>query len=301
VVTAILAAAGRGRRFGAPENKVFAPLLGRTVLHWSAVALQNAPSIDRIVVVTASDDLPRVRDIVAPFSKVEHVCEGGAERSDSIWNALQHLPAGTELVAVHDGARPLVSRQLIDEIVAAARESGAALPATPVSDTVKRSEDGRETTETIDRSLLYAVQTPQIFATELLLRAYQQARAEGRPGTDDASLVERLGHAVRLVPGERTNLKITLPEDLTVAEALLRKRELGAMPDEIRTGFGYDVHRLVPGRRLVLGGVPLEHPEGLGLDGHSDADVLLHAISDALLGAAALGDLGQQFPNTDPR
>ncbi len=294
MVTGIVAAAGRGRRFGAPDNKVFAPLAGRTVLHGSLSALQDCPEIDALVVVAGAEDLDRVRAIAGGYSKLHAVCEGGAERYDSVWNALQAVPPGTEIVAIHDGARPLTSPDLVSACVAAARETGAALPATPVSDTLKRSENGVDTRETVDRSRLYGVQTPQTFRYSLLVEAYAAARRQGFSGTDDASYVEWLGHPVRLVPGSRNNLKITVAEDLRMAEALLG----GPV---VRTGFGYDVHRLVPGRPLVLGGVPLEHPEGLGLDGHSDADVLLHAIADALLGAAALGDIGQHFPNTDPR
>lgn len=295
MVTGIVAAAGKGRRFGASENKVFAPLRGRTVLHHSLDALARCPDVDRLVIVTAADDLERVREIAGSFTKVHAVCEGGAERYHSVRNALAQVPEGTELVAIHDGARPLISPALVSAVVQAARESGAALPATAVSDTLKRSPDGNATVETVDRRTLYGVQTPQVFRLELLLRAFQAAEAEGFTGTDDASYVERLGHPVRLVPGERTNIKITVAEDLRMAEALMGRRPT------IRTGFGYDVHRLVPGRPLVLGGVELEHPTGLGLEGHSDADVLLHAIADALLGAAALGDIGLHFPNTDPQ
>jgi len=295
VVAAIVAAAGRGRRFGADYNKVLAPLAGRTVLHWSLRALLASGAVEAVVIVTGAEDLAAVREIAASFSAVRAVVAGGEERSDSVRNALAALPPEADLVAVHDGARPLVSPALVATVVAAAREHGAALPATPVSDTVKRSEDGVETRETVDRRPLWAVQTPQVFRRALLEEAYARAAAEGRPATDDAGYVEALGHPVRLVPGERTNLKITQPEDLRMAEALL------APPAETRTGFGYDVHRLAPGLPLVLGGVPLKHPDGLGLEGHSDADVLLHAIADALLGAAVLGDIGDLFPNTDPQ
>lgn len=295
MVTAIVAAAGRGRRFGAPENKVFAPLAGRTVLHWSIAALEACPAVDALVVVTGADDLQRVHEVAAPFAKLAAVCEGGAERYDSVCRALEAVPPATTYVAVHDGARPLVRPELVAAVIEEARKYGAALPATAVSDTLKRSPDGRDTRKTVDRAGLYEVQTPQVFHRELLVEAYEAARAEGFAGTDDASYVERFGHPVRLVPGDRTNLKITVAEDLRMAEALMGRAR------EVRTGFGYDVHRLTPGRALVLGGIAIEHPEGLGLAGHSDADVLLHAISDALLGAAALGDIGQHFPNSDPR
>ncbi len=295
MVTAVVAAAGRGRRFGAPENKIFAPLAGKTVLDHALAALSACREIDYLVIVTGAEDLGRVRRIAVSFPKVHAVCEGGAERYESVINALHAVPPGTDLVAVHDGARPLVSPTLISAVVRAARESGAALPATPVSDTVKRSPDGRSTLETVDRRELYAVQTPQVFRLDLLLEAYSRAHTEHFTGTDDASYVERMGHPVSLVPGERNNLKITVAEDLRMAEGIM------AGGAAVRTGFGYDVHQLVPNRPLVLGGVDLEHPAGVGLDGHSDADVLLHAIADALLGAVALGDIGEHFPNTDPR
>jgi 2-C-methyl-D-erythritol 4-phosphate cytidylyltransferase / 2-C-methyl-D-erythritol 2,4-cyclodiphosphate synthase len=299
MVTAIVAAAGRGRRFGAPENKIFAPLGGATVLDNTLRGLERCAAIDAILIVTAEEDVVRVEQIAGGHAKVVCVCRGGAERCDSVWNALQAVPEETTLVAVHDAARPLASPALIAAVIADARTHGAALPATPVSDTVKRSADGIRALETVDRRELYAVQTPQVFRRDLLVEAYRTAHEAGFTGTDDASYVERLGHPIHLTPGERTNLKITVAEDLRTAEALLGARE-GEMAEQ-RTGFGYDVHQLVVGRPLVLGGVTLEHPDHLGLDGHSDADVLLHAISDALLGAAAMGDIGRHFPNTNPR
>lgn len=295
MVTAIVAAAGKGRRFGGDENKVFAPLAGKTVLHWTLHQLTASGAVDAIVIVAGAEDLARVREIAGAFPNVHAVCEGGAERYDSVQNALAAVPEGTEWVAVHDGARPLATPALIASVIGEAQEHGAALPATPVSDTLKRSEHGEETRETVDRRGLYAVQTPQAFRRALLVEAYRAAGEAGFTGTDDASYVERLGQPVCLVPGERNNLKITVQEDLKMAEALLSPSPV------VRTGFGYDVHRLAPNRRLVLGGVELQHPQGLGLDGHSDADVLLHAIADAVLGAAALGDIGEHFPNTDER
>lgn len=292
---AVVAAAGQGRRFGAGRNKVFTPLLGRPVLFWSLRVLERAPSIDHVVIATGAEDRGEVAALVAAagFAKVRSICEGGAERPDTVRNGLRALPAAVDLVAVHDGARPLARVALVEALVAAAREHGAAVPALPVADTLKRSADGTATRETVDRRGLYTVQTPQVFRRDWLQAAYDDAATGGFAGTDDAAYVERLGHPVQLVPGDRENLKVTLPADLDHAERLLQGRS------RHRTGFGYDVHRLEPGRPLVLGGVELEHPTGL--EGHSDADVLLHAISDALLGAACLGDIGLHFPNTDPR
>jgi len=293
MVTAIIAAAGRGTRMGAAFNKVLLPLAGRPILLRTIEALERCKEIEAIVLVTGREDLGAVEGLVDGHAKVSAVVEGGAARCDSVVRGLSVLPPGTEWVAVHDGARPMVSPQLVSALVAAVRETGAAIPALPVSDTVKRSKDGRTVSGAADRAELRAVQTPQVFARDLLERAYRDAAGTGFTGTDDASYVERLGHPVTLVPGERRNIKMTDQEDLRMAEALLGREQ--------RTGFGYDVHRLSPGRGLTLGGVVLEHPAGLGLDGHSDADVLLHAIADAVLGAATMDDIGHHFPNQDPR
>lgn len=293
-VTAIVAAAGRGRRFGAGENKVFAPLGGVPILVRTLRVLSACPDIRHLVIVTAAEDLERVEVLASGFDRLHSVCVGGAERSDSVRAALARVPGDTPWVAVHDAARPLVSPALVTAVIQAAWEAGAAVPATPVSDTLKRAGRGDYVDATVDRAGLWAVQTPQVARLADLREAYRRAAEEGFAGTDDASYLERIGVPVRLVPGERSNLKITLAEDVRMAEGWLHT-------GECRTGFGYDVHRLVPGRRLVLGGVEVPHPDGLGLDGHSDADVLLHAVSDALLGAAALGDIGRHFPNTDER
>jgi 2-C-methyl-D-erythritol 4-phosphate cytidylyltransferase/2-C-methyl-D-erythritol 2,4-cyclodiphosphate synthase len=294
-VVAIVAAAGRGQRFGGPENKVFSLLAGRPVLFWTLRALQRSPSVAEVLIATGPGEEERVRELAAAggFDKVRSTRPGGAERYETVWNALQALDPETTHIAVHDGARPLARPHLIEAVIAAALKHGAAVPAMPVVDTLKRSPDGTETTETASRTGLYGVQTPQVFRRDWLEEAYCSARSASFAGTDDAAYVERLGHPVRLVPGDRDNLKVTLPADLKDAERLLLA---GAAT---RTGFGYDVHPLIDGRPLVLGGVLLEHPRGL--EGHSDADVLLHAVCDALLGAACLGDIGLHFPNTDPR
>jgi len=203
------------------------------------------------------------------------------------------------IVAIHDGARPLVTHDIIRASIASARENGAAIAAVPVIDTIKASTDGFVGT-TIDRSELYAVQTPQTFRVSTIKSAYEQAYEDGFLGTDDAFLVERLGLPVAVVAGSYENLKITTPPDIILAEAIMRHRHESqngptAMP---RIGHGYDIHQFAPGRRLYLGGI--EFPGEEGLLGHSDADVMLHAIADAILGAAALDDIGHLFPNTDP-
>ena len=219
---------------------------------------------------------------------------GGATRQATVRNALAHLPDGVRFVAVHDAARPLVSPALLERLVATAVQHGTAVPALPVQDTLKRSEDGRTVQATVPREGLYRVQTPQVSRADWLINAHRRAAEEGfEQATDDAQLLERAGYPVYLVEGDPRNLKLTTPDDLHLLRLHIGE---GALT---RTGIGYDIHQLTEGRTLMLGGVAIEYP--YGLQGHSDADVVLHAICDALLGAAALGDIGQHFPNSDPR
>jgi 2-C-methyl-D-erythritol 4-phosphate cytidylyltransferase/2-C-methyl-D-erythritol 2,4-cyclodiphosphate synthase len=219
---------------------------------------------------------------------------GGATRQATVRNALAHLPDGVRLVAVHDAARPLVSHALLDRLIATAMQYGTAIPALPVQDTLKRADNGRTVQATVAREGLYRVQTPQVFRADWLIEAHRRAAEEGfEQATDDAQLLERAGYPVHLVDGDPRNLKLTTPDDLHLLRLHIGE---GALT---RTGIGYDIHQLTEGRTLMLGGVAIEYP--YGLQGHSDADVVLHAICDALLGAAALGDIGQHFPNTDPR
>lgn len=295
---AVLAAAGQGRRMGGGSNKAFLPLLSRPMLLRSAQALSASKKIDAMLIVAAPEEEAEVRRILSQDDTLKpwQVVAGGSERQYSIANALKALPGGTDYVAVHDAARPLVLPESVDAVVEAAQRQRAAGLAVPVKDTIKESDAAGCVVATPPRERLWAIQTPQVFEAALLRQAYAQAAAEGFLGTDDASLVERLGVPVHLVQGQYSNLKVTTPEDLVVAEAILQQRgEERQM--EWRTGMGYDVHRLVPGRKLILGGVDIPH--SLGLDGHSDADVLLHALKDALLGAAGLGDIGRHFPDTE--
>ena len=235
--------------------------------------------------------MERARQVIAggPSRVTEKVVAGGAERRDSVWQGLQEVSAGTDIVLIHDAARPFITRRVIDACIEAVQRYGAAVVARPLADTVKRATPEGEVAATVERAGLWGAQTPQGFRYSLLFNAYRRAVAEEWPVTDDAAVVERAGHRVRLIEGEAVNFKVTRPEDLLLAERLL-----GGPP---RIGIGYDVHRLAPARALVLGGVTVPHDTGLL--GHSDADVLTHAIMDALLGAAALGDIGQHFPDTD--
>ena len=293
-VSAVLVAAGSSTRMG--FDKLSFDLGGETVLHRSIRAFAQCPLVDEIILVAGSNRA-FAQQQAADCAKPVCVVAGGATRAESAKNGV--LAASGALVAVHDAARPFVSQQVIIAALEAAARCGAAAPAVPVKDTIKAAARGSGKTvpescfvhATPDRSTLYAVQTPQCFDRAAYLAALEELDAEkARLVTDDCSLFELIGRPVQLTQGDYANLKITTREDLPRPE---QKEE-----HKMRIGHGYDVHRLVEGRKLILGGV--EVPFEKGLLGHSDADVLAHAVMDAVLGAAALGDIGQHFPDNDP-
>ena len=297
---ALIPAAGRAVRFGGQGvNKVFADLAGRPLLRWTAEALAAHEGIDGLVVVVGAAEVSQCRSALQGVPTLMSIIPGGQTRQESVAIGLYTLGgAQDDLVLVHDGARPLVSRDVIGRCLEGAALHGNAVAALPVADTLKAADEAQVVQRTVDREGLWAVQTPQAFRVSTLYEAHASARDMGWEGTDEASLVEKFtDEPVHLVLGDPANFKVTRPEDLRLAEALLapRRQETSPMP---RIGFGYDIHPLVEGRRLMLGGV--EVPSVRGLDGHSDADVLLHALCDALLGAAGLPDIGHLFPNTDP-
>lgn len=295
-VAAVVVAAGKGQRLAAPD-KVLIPLAGKPMLAWSLLALQHTPEVGAIVIVAGAHTLPQIERLVRDegVQRVQAIVPGGERRQDSVAAGLAALPPETEIVLIHDGARPLADADLFTRCALAAAEHGAAIAAIPVADTLKRVTD-RVITATVDRSGLWAAQTPQAFRLELLQRAL--AASGGGDVTDEARICEAAGIPVRAVPASAANLKVTHPEDIAVADALLSAR-YQHQPPRTRTGIGYDIHRFAPQRALILGGVLIPHP--VGLEGHSDADVLLHAIADAILGAAVLGDIGQHFPPSDER
>ena len=293
-VTAVLVAAGSSTRMG--FDKLSFDLGGETVVQRSIRAFAECPLVDEIVLV-AGKNREFLEQQAAACQKPVQVVSGGATRAESAKNGV--LAAHGELVAVHDAARPFVSQEVITAVLDAAAECGAAAPAVPVKDTVKTAVCGNGkvvpdhcmVSDTPDRSTLYAVQTPQCFDRAAYLAALDELDEEkARLVTDDCSLFELTGRPVQLTQGDYANLKITTREDLPHPE-----QKEGA---NMRIGHGYDVHRLVEDRKLILGGV--EVPYEKGLLGHSDADVLAHAVMDAVLGAAALGDIGKHFPDTDP-
>lgn len=288
---AVIVAAGRGERLGGTLPKAFVLVAGIPMLLRTVRRVELAPVVDRVIVVVRGPDVERARALLDTngVRKVAAIVPGGLHRQDSVSAGLAHV-GDAPVSVVHDGARPLVTPALMTAVVEAAAETGAAAAGVPVRETVKLI-DGGDATQTLDRDRLWIARTPQAFRTDLLLEAHRRAKAEGFSGTDDAVLVERLGRRVRMVEDSPQNVKITVPADLALAEAYLGS---GA---EVRIGIGYDAHRLAMGRTLRLGGVQIPFPRGLA--GYSDADVLTHAIMDAVLGAAGLGDIGTHFPPTD--
>ncbi|MGE5404216.1 MAG: 2-C-methyl-D-erythritol 2,4-cyclodiphosphate synthase [Candidatus Saccharibacteria bacterium] len=291
----ILAAAGQGRRMRSQFNKVYLELAGKPVIQYSLDIFDTMADIAEIVVVTHPDEKDYFIDhFVAgrQHSKQIKVVPGGAERQDSIIEGLKALDEGLYLVAVHDAARPLLSLEMAQRAIDSARKSGAACPGVAAKDTLREIGHQGQYGPTLDRSRIYQIQTPQVFRLDHLKQAYQKATADAFASTDDASLYARYCGPVSIVEGEYRNIKITTAEDLDIARGLLGG-------EAMRVGSGYDVHRFAEGRDLIIGGVKI--PWENGLLGHSDADVLVHALCDALLGAAALGDIGRHFPDNDDK
>ena len=280
--SAIIVAAGSGKRMNSSVPKQFMKIGGRTVLERAVQPFIEDEQAEHIVIVVAPEYVHSVENALTQDSRIQ-VTEGGAERQDSVYNALICLrKVGADLkkpVLIHDGARPYVTLQIIERVKEAAFEKDGAVCAVPLKDTVRHIEKG-----TLNRNSLRAVQTPQGFMLGRLIQAYQKAEEDGFRGTDDAGIMEHMGGSIIVVQGAYENIKITTPEDLKMS---------------YRIGTGFDVHRLQEGRKLILGGVDI--PFEKGLLGHSDADVLVHALMDSMLGAAALGDIGKLFPDTDDR
>jgi 2-C-methyl-D-erythritol 4-phosphate cytidylyltransferase / 2-C-methyl-D-erythritol 2,4-cyclodiphosphate synthase len=287
-VSAIIAAGGRGLRFGSAEPKQLLTLAGEPILKRSVDAYLSCELVSDLVIALPAP-LARVPpEYLQHASKPVIVVEGGERRRDSVANAFARVPARADVVVVHDAARPLISDVVIRRTIDAARESGAAIAAIAARDTVKRVGTGGIIAETLPREQIFFAQTPQAFRVAVL----RDALAQAGDATDEAMLAERAGHTVRVVEGDVRNLKITTPDDLATAQRLLAS----TMP-MLRIGNGYDLHRLVEGRPLILGGVTI--PFEKGLDAHSDGDAVAHALTDAVLGAAGAGDIGRHFPDSD--
>ncbi|HVQ15084.1 MAG TPA: 2-C-methyl-D-erythritol 4-phosphate cytidylyltransferase [Vicinamibacterales bacterium] len=312
-VTAIIAAGGRGQRFGGGVLKQLVGVGGRPILERAVTAFLSHPAIHEVIVALPAELLADPPAYLCAAPKPCRLVAGGVRRQDSVRQAFQVASERSDLIVIHDAARPFASADLIARTIEAAAEGGAALAAVTARDTVKRGAlaagrsgpDGVDAqllvvAETLPRDSIYLAQTPQAFRRDVLRDGLALGEA-GADATDEATLAERAGHTVRLVEGEATNIKITTPGDLLVAEAIARGSPERAAGERagFRIGAGYDLHRLVEGRLLVLGGVNI--PFERGLLGHSDADAICHAVTDAVLGAAAAGDIGRHFPDADPK
>ncbi len=292
---ALIVAAGRGVRAGGALPKQYAQIGGTPVLARTLELFLGHPRIDRAVVVIGTGDRALYDDAAgAGHSKLAPPVTGGDTRQRSVLNGLRALaPLGPSVVVIHDAVRPFVTADIVDRVLDALADTPAAIAALPVADTLKRAGPQLRIAETVPRAGLWRAQTPQGFRFAEILAAHEAAAAAGQADlTDDAAVAEWAGLAVTLVEGSEANRKLTTAEDLTMA-----RNSVPASPD-VRTGQGFDVHRFAPGDHVWLCGVRVPHSHAL--EGHSDADVGLHALTDALLGAVADGDIGQHFPNTDP-
>ncbi len=284
-IAVIIAAAGKGTRVGGPIPKQYLTIGGEPVILKTLRAFESLDEVDYIFIVANEEYMDHCGRLVADngLQKIKGIVMGGAQRQESVYNALQEVNRicpGVSYVLIHDAARPFVSEQVVRNVIKATADKGAAVACVAMKNSI-RQMDGAAS-RGVDRTEYCVVQTPQGFRKADLIEAHEKALREGLHAADDAMLVELAGFPVEVVDGDYQNIKITTREDL---------------PTENRTGIGFDVHALTAGRRLILGGVDI--PFERGLDGHSDADVLVHALMDALLGAAGLGDIGRHFPDTD--
>lgn len=297
-IAAIIPAGGIGNRMGLLLPKQFYNLHGIPILVHTIRAIAKVESIKQIILVCPEAHIDKTQDIVSLYQlPVTDMVTGGVTRQDSVRAGLAVVAKDTEVVLVHDGARPLVSPETINNCINAILSHGAAIAAIQVKDTLKSVDKDHIISDTIDRTFLWQAQTPQGARTELLLQAFSKAEHEGFHGTDEASLLEFCNIPVSVVDGSDTNIKITRPEDIPIAEAILMNKQELHPQSQIKIGHGYDAHQLVKGRPLVLGGATIPHNKGLA--GHSDADVLTHALCDAILGALGKGDIGRHFPDSD--
>jgi 2-C-methyl-D-erythritol 4-phosphate cytidylyltransferase/2-C-methyl-D-erythritol 2,4-cyclodiphosphate synthase len=306
-IWAIVPAAGSGQRFAAgtagQPPKQYAPLLGKSVLEWTLRALLGEARVHAVVAVLAEGDTRWPAVAASLNSHRLMTAPGGTHRQDSVLQGLEYLKAQAspeDWVLVHDAARPCISgedlRALLDVLTQDAECAGAVLAA-PIVDTVKRASGGR--VETVDRQGLWRALTPQVFRFSQLHAALQAAASAGLTVTDEAQALERVGVHATLVPGSPFNIKVTRAEDLTMAAEILKMKSNGSAPQRLRVGQGMDVHTFGAGDHVMLAGVRIPYTQGVVA--HSDGDVIIHALCDALLGALGDGDIGQHFPDTDPR
>lgn len=303
-VAAVIAAGGTGTRMNTAVPKQFLEIAGKPILLHTIETIASLEEIRQIIVALPEEHLQAATAIVnrQPINAEVQCVPGGPNRQESVRCGVRHVHPDTDVIMVHDAVRPICDCSVMRRVLDAAWMKGAAIPGLPATETIQRVSRKGRVLATPPRQELFAIQTPQAFHAGILKLALDRAHREGFLGTDESSVVRWAGHPVVVVPGSPDNIKITHPLDLDIAGLLIskRSREQNGMEmteTRLRIGQGIDYHRLVEGRKLIIGGV--EIPFDRGLEGHSDADVLAHAICDALLGAAALGDIGQHFPDTD--
>ena len=298
-VCVIIAAAGKSSRMGLVDgmSKQFIKIGGKTVIEKTITVFNSCDYIDEIIIVSRDEDIKKLHEIIKSGNlyKVKDIVKGGETRQESVSNAVAVISADVDFIAIHDGARCFISHEDIEKIIKKAFETGAAAAGTKVTDTIKTVDENNNITSTINREYLRAVQTPQIFSKDLYISALKQCKENV---TDDCAIVENAGYKVNIVECSKYNIKITDTQDLLFSDGFNREDKKSIM--KIKTGHGYDVHRFGENRKLIIGGVEIPN-NNIGLTGHSDADVLIHAVIDALLGAAGLGDIGTHFPDSDQK
>ncbi len=295
-ISVVIPAAGMGKRMKRKINKQYIKLNNKSILAHTVEKFERCEMIDEIVIVVRNDEIEYCKENVVKkykFEKVSKIICGGEERQDSVYNGIKAINEACDIILIHDGARPLIDNKTIIRSIKETLVYDACVVGVPVKNTIKIVNSEGYISDTPDRNKLWAVQTPQIFKYDILNKAHKIAKQNSQKATDDSMLVEGIGYEVKMIMGSYDNIKITTPEDLSIAKAILNQKE----GELLRTGIGYDVHKLVKGRRLILGGVQIDH--STGLLGHSDADVLIHAIMDSILGALGIGDIGKFFPDTD--
>lgn len=295
--SAVIAAGGSGTRMGGNVPKQFVRIGGIPIIIRTLLKFETCSDIDEIIVVVRDCDIETVKILLDEYkiTKLTRIVKGGATRQASVLNGIN--AASGRFVFIHDAARPFVTPEQISEVVNETHRFGAAALGVPIKDTLKTVKKDGMISETVDRENKYSIQTPQGFEIEMIRAAHREAERKDVSVTDDCALAELSGASVKVVEGSSLNIKLTTPEDIILAEGILNSEK--GETEQVRVGLGYDVHRLVKERELILGGIKI--PYELGLLGHSDADVLLHSIMDAMLGAAALGDIGTHFPDTDEK
>jgi len=294
----IVVAGGRGERLGGSIPKQLRQLHGKTLLERSIIPFDILEDVNEIIVVLPNELVVAQLDFLSQIQTDVHVVGGGARRQDSVALGFDVVSPDSDFIMIHDAARPFCTTELVKRTLEAAIDCGAAIPAVGVQDSLKLGvlESGFETVaRTISREKVFCAQTPQVFSRSVLLEAVEMGRS-GVLCTDEAALAERAGHRVRLVKGDPHNIKITTEADLLLAREMTPSIEHNV---QTRVGLGYDLHRLVENRLLILAGVTI--PGNHGLHGHSDADVVCHAVADSVLGAAGAGDIGKHFPDDDPK